>query len=105
VEPVKKPALCEVIWRDAYEQSTAATRAQTAGEADHTERYSAGWLVVDNDAKIVLALTFDPPEAGDESGGEFDTRLTIPRSYIVSVRYVERGPRKPKEAKSDETKA
>lgn len=94
---MKKPPLVEVTWHDAFLRSSCATQADAEKDDDYTVRVTVGWLVTNNDKKVVVAMTIDPPGLGEEL--EFDDRYTIPKKYVDTVRYVERGPRKPKQPK------
>lgn len=92
------PFVC-VRWRDAFLRSSAATLADAIKDDDHSIRMTAGWLVIEDEKVVRVAMTFDPGGDGEEP--EYDDRYTIPRAYVESIRYVERGPKKPKPDKKE----
>lgn len=88
---MKKPPLVEVRWRDAFLRSSSATLEEAVQDDDYSLRFTAGWLVHDGDKKIILAMTFDPGEPGEQPS--FDDRYTIPRPYVDTIRYLTRRPK------------
>lgn len=93
----KLPPLVVVTWHDAYLRSSAVTKEDAVKDAEYALRLTVGWLVEDNDRVVRLAMTYDPPDPGDDP--EYDDRYTILKQYVESVRYVTRKPRPKKEVR------
>lgn len=86
---MRKPPLVEVCWQDACKREGPIALAN-AGDDTLATRYTVGYLTVMDAKHVRLAMTFDPPaEAGEQA--EVDDRMTIPRRWVKSIRYIERG--------------
>lgn len=102
-----KPPLVEVIWTDACDVSNVTARCVEDIKARVHLRYGRtvrGLLVYQDDEKTVICHDYDPAAAeDDDKRPEMGNFTALPTGWVTRIRYIERGPRKPKVKVEDGT--
>jgi hypothetical protein len=79
----RPPAMVRVTWNDANIAIGDHHLSDVEAARKPVRRVSVGWLAAGSpDTYIVLAFTFDPPDAVDDT-------LVIPTPFIVDLEYLE----------------
>jgi len=72
-----KPRLVEVVWRDAVSFGEPFRAEEVAVKAQLSERHTVGYLLYQDDERVVVAQTYDPDD------DEADDVTVIPAPWVV----------------------
>lgn len=77
----------EIEWIDATSDFKQMTLAEARRKCQLDTRFTLGFLLVEDEGKVVVMQTYDPPEeeGDEESGADF---TTIPRGWIKNMIYL-----------------
>lgn len=80
----------EVEWLDATSDFKQMTLAEAAKKCQLDTRFTLGFLLSEDDDKLVVMQTYDPVEheGDEESGADF---TTIPRGWVKNIIYLRVG--------------
>jgi len=99
----RKPPQVVVVWTDAIDRPLECRLDEAEIKAKVKLRYgreTSGLLVYKDEEVTVLAHDFDPAEETDEDQRpEVGHFTAIPTGWVTKIRYIERGPQKPKPQK------
>jgi hypothetical protein len=76
-----------VAWADATLRNECLPVSQAKDAGRFSKRQTVGWLVSETEEKVVLAVTFDEREEGDEEHF-VDDLYTIPTSWVQSLTFL-----------------
>ena len=88
---MKRPPLVEVTWVDAKTNGEDIKLSQVAEKCVLVTRITAGYLVHNDQEKVVVAQSYDGP-LGEEEAEVADT-ITLPTGWVKRIRYVTRSPK------------
>ena len=80
----------EVEWLDATSDFKQMSLVEAQRKCQLDTRFTLGYLLHEDENKIVVMQTYDPPEeeGDEESGADF---TTIPRGWVKNITYLRPG--------------
>ena len=82
---IKKVPMVRVTWLDARDTETGWLSAKEIIEAPLAECQEVGWLMVNNDTKVVVLRSWGMDKDENHGGGA----IAIPKGWVTKIEYLE----------------
>ena len=82
---IKKVPMVRVTWLDARDTETGWLSAKEIIEAPLAECQEVGWLMVNNDTKVVVMRSWCMDKDDNHGGGA----IAIPKGWVTKIEYLE----------------
>tara|TARA_R110000764_G_scaffold78753_1_gene157078 strand:+ start:9872 stop:10159 length:288 start_codon:yes stop_codon:yes gene_type:complete len=81
---IQKVPMVRVTWLDARDTETGWLPAKEIIDAPLAKCQEVGWLMVNNDTKVVVMRSWCTDKDDNQGGGA----IAIPKSWVIKIEYL-----------------